>query len=144
MFVFCKPGVSPSRSSSVQTCARATAVIAGLLGIVAFYSGTAVGQGCVAAHSPQPLIAGLTSNVMDHHGSSDKVSNKLEEMLHHVSITMGFREYNSFRHYVGTVEQLQRAQRHNQVQNHVDLMDLQISYRLNPRWSLLFDLPVPT
>lgn len=140
MYISCRAGITSNRSSiSQQRVARATAVIAGLFGIL-FFSNAAAGQGCVAAHSPQPLVAGLTTNVMDEAGHSGKGS-RLEGMLHNLSVTIGFREYNSFRHYVGTVEQLRRAARHNQVQNHVDLMDLQISYRLSPRWSMMFDLP---
>ena len=136
----CKSELSLCRFSTPQKFStRILAAILALLGILLFPK-PAVGQGCVAAHSPQPLIAGLDTSAKEKDKHA-KDQNKLEEILHNVSVTIGYREYNSFRHYVGTVEQLQRAANHNQVQNHVDLMDLQISYKLSPRFSLLVDLP---
>jgi len=88
-------------------------------------------QGCVAAHSPQPLTAGLDPGT-------------LLGGVHSLSITVGFRTYSSFRHYVGTVYQAQRAARHNEVENHVNLYDLSIAYQLTPRWSLTADIPAMT
>lgn len=88
-------------------------------------------QGCVAAHSAQPVISGLDS--IDHPGSSN--------LLHGLTITTGFRTYSSYKHYVGTVYQAQRAAMHNEVQNHVNLYDLSLNYQLNPRWSLIADIP---
>lgn len=88
-------------------------------------------QGCVAAHSAQPIISGLDS--IDHPGSSN--------LLHGLTITTGFRTYSSYKHYVGTVYQAQRAAMHNEVQNHVNLYDLSLNYQLNPRWSFIADIP---
>lgn len=88
-------------------------------------------RGCVAAHSAQPVISGLDS--IDHPGSSN--------LLHGLTITTGFRTYSSYKHYVGTVYQPQRAARHNEVQNHVDLYDLSLNYQINPRWSFIADIP---
>jgi hypothetical protein len=107
--------------------------IAALLG-AAFLGITAsnvAAQGCVAAHSPQPIIAGL-----DTAGQSSAFGG-----LHGLTITTGFRTYSSFKHYVGTVYQYQRELKHNQVQNHVDLFDLDLSYQLTPRVSLLASVP---
>ena len=92
------------------------------------------GQGCVAAHSPQPVIAGLdpgSEQGLTHHGLS----------LHGLSVTVGFRTYSSFRHYIGTVYQLQRELAHNEVQNHADLFDLSFNYQMTPRFSLIGDVP---
>ncbi|WP_326446709.1 hypothetical protein [Edaphobacter sp.] len=91
----------------------------------------ALAQGCVAAHSPQPLTAGLDPGA------------RLGG-LHSLSVTVGFRTYSSFRHYVGTVYQVQRATKHNEVENHVNLYDLTIAYQLTPRWSLTADIPAMT
>ncbi|HYK38201.1 hypothetical protein [Alloacidobacterium sp.] len=91
----------------------------------------ALAQGCVAAHSEQPIIAGLDAT------SQPRSSN----LLHGLSVTIGFRTYNSYKHYIGTVYQVQRAEMHNQVQNHVDLYDLGLSYQLTPRWSIIADIP---
>src|SRR5438309_922823 len=83
------------------------------------------GQGCVAAHSPQPIIAGLNP-------TSEQSRRSLSSggLLHGLTVTTSFRAYSSFRHYVGTVYQEQRAIRQNAVLNHVDLYDLDLSYRL--------------
>lgn len=91
----------------------------------------ALAQGCVAAHSEQPIIAGLDAT------SQPRPSN----LLHGLSVTIGFRTYSSYKHYIGTVYQVQRAEMHNQVQNHVDLYDLGLSYQLTPRWSIIADIP---
>ncbi len=91
-------------------------------------------QGCVAAHSAQPVISGLLST--ERPGSSN--------FLHGLTVTTGFRTYSSFRHYVGTVYQLQRETAHNEVQNHADLYDLGLSYQITPRWSVIADIPAMT
>ncbi|WP_263385245.1 hypothetical protein [Granulicella arctica] len=93
-------------------------------------------QGCVAAHSPQPLIAGLDP------GSEQGLSSGLSGMsIHGLSVTVGYRTYSSFRHYIGTVYQLQRELKHNEVQNHADLFDLSFNYQMTPRWSIIGDVP---
>ena len=96
---------------------------------------TGLAQGCVAAHSSQPVISGL---------SSTERPSSSTNFLHGLTITTGFRTYSSFRHYVGTVYQLQRETAHNEVQNHADLYDLGLSYQLSPRWSLIADIPAMT
>lgn len=62
--------------------------------------------------------------------------------LHHFDITLGYRYQSSSRHFVGTVEQVQREILHNQVENDYHLFDLAINYELTPRWSLTASLPV--
>jgi hypothetical protein len=91
----------------------------------------AVAQGCVAAHSQQPIISGLEPT------SQPRASS----LLHGLTVTVGFRTYSSYKHYIGTVYQAQRATMHNEVQNHVDLYDLSLSYQVTPRWSILADIP---
>jgi lipopolysaccharide assembly outer membrane protein LptD (OstA) len=61
---------------------------------------------------------------------------------HHFDITVGYRYLSSSRHFVGTVEQVQREILHNQVENNIHLMDVAISYQLNHRWSLTGSLPI--
>ena len=99
-------------------------------------SPSARAQGCVAAHSPQPVIAGLDpgseSNARHFAGSS---------FLHGLTITTGFRTYSSYQHFIGTVEQHQRQTLHNAVLNHVDLFELDLNYQLTPRLSLIASLP---
>ncbi len=91
----------------------------------------AFAQGCVAAHTVQPVVSGLAPH--------DQQS--LAGGLRGLTLTFGYRTYSSYRHYVGDVYQAQRAAKHNEVQNHVDIFDLGISYQLTPRWSLIADVP---
>jgi hypothetical protein len=91
-----------------------------------------LGQGCVAAHSPQPLISGLDPNTTTQRG------------LRGLTVTVGFRTYNSSRHFIGTVEQVQRHTNHNAVVNHANFYDLSLNYQLTPRWSVIADIPAMT
>ena len=93
------------------------------------------GQGCVAAHSPQPLIAGLDP------GAEASSRHFDGNILHGLTITTGFRTYNSFRHYIGTVYQIQRQLQHSAVVNHVDLFELDLNYQLTPRISFIASVP---
>src|SRR3954471_11065823 len=85
-------------------------------------------QGCVAAHSPQPIIAGL--NPASQFGLHNFANG---QWLHNLTLTVGYRTYNSFRHYIGTVEQTQREINKNAVVNHVNLFELDVNYQLTPR-----------
>ena len=57
-------------------------------------------------------------------------------------ITINNRYYKSFKHYVGTVYQKQRAELGNEVINNAYTGDLGIYRILNPRWTLMVDLPI--
>ena len=96
-----------TQAGKIATLAAAALAFAGL-------AKTSLAQGCVAAHSPQPAVAGLTATEQPSSTSC----------LHGLTLTTGFRTYSSFHHYVGTVYQAQRAILGNQVENHVDLYDL--------------------
>lgn len=108
-------------------------VIASIAGIPSLQR-QASAQGCVAAHSPQPVISGLDP-------SSEP---SVRGLLRGLSVTVGFRTYSSYKHYIGTVYQAQRAAEHNEVQNHVDLYDLSFNYQVTPRWSIVADIPAMT
>src|SRR5882757_11198182 len=56
--------------------------------------------------------------------------------------TVNNRYYKSFRHYVGTAEQKQRQTLGNEVINHAYTLDMAIYRIINPRWSIMLDLPV--
>ncbi len=49
---------------------------------------------------------------------------------------------NSFRHFVGTVEQKQREVLGNQIRNYFHLFDFSVNYQLNSRWSLNASMPI--
>ncbi len=93
-------------------------------------------QGCVAAHSPQPIISGLDPTSQF---SARKFSNG--EWIHGLTVTAGYRFYNSYKHYIGTVYQVQRQINHNAVVNHVNLFEVDVNYRLSPRNSFIATVP---
>jgi len=104
--------------------------------IVCFlHPGAALAQGCVAAHSPQPIVSGLSPN------GQQRIADRLHGRL---TVTIGYRFYNSYKHYIGTDYQEQRAAAHNAVVNHVNLFDVNVNYQLTPRWSLIADVPTMT
>jgi hypothetical protein len=61
---------------------------------------------------------------------------------HGLEVTVAYRYQESFRHFVGTVEQKQREINRNQIFNTYHLFDIGISYRLTPRWTLTGSLPI--
>lgn len=58
------------------------------------------------------------------------------------TISVGYRFQPSSRHFIGTVEQVQREINHNQIQNVYHLFDVSIERQLTPRFSLTASLPV--
>jgi hypothetical protein len=110
----------------------AAALFASLLGM----QSAAHAQGCVAAHSPQPVISGLDP-------TSEYASRSFArgDWLHGLTVTVGYRDYNSYRHYIGTVYQVQRQLQHSAVVNHVNLFELDLNYQLTPRVSLVASVP---
>jgi hypothetical protein len=115
-----------------KTCKAGLTLVATLLAVsTTSRHNQALAQGCVAAHSPQPVISGLDPTSQP----------RTVGLLHGLSVTVGFRTYSSYKHYIGTVYQVRRAEMHNQVQNHVDLYDLSLSYQVTPRWSIIADIP---
>jgi hypothetical protein len=93
-------------------------------------------QGCVAAHSPQPVIAGLdpTNEASIAHSTGTS-------FLHGLTVSTGYRVYNSYRHYIGTVYQVQRQLNHNAVVNHVNLFEMDLNYQITPRVSAIASIP---
>lgn len=112
------------------------AFAAALFSTLLCFQPAARAQGCVAAHSPQPVISGLdpTTAASTRHSSGTNP-------LHGLTISTGFRVYNSYKHYVGTVYQVQRAINHNAIVNHVNLFELDLNYQMTPRWSLIANVP---
>lgn len=97
--------------------------------ITAFASADHVSaQGCVAIRSTGGFCT------MGDHSHPDSASKWL--------FTVNNRYYKSFRHFVGTVEQKQRQALGNQVINHAYTMDMAIYRLINPRWSIMLDLPI--
>lgn len=115
---------------------RTALAVSALTAAVCIHPLAARGQGCVAAHSPQPIISGL-----DPTSEYSARAFGRGEWIHGLTVTTGYRTYNSFRHYIGTVYQIQRQELHNAVVNHVDLFELDLNYRLTPRVSAIASIP---
>jgi hypothetical protein len=125
-----------------KTCKSKVAWFVGLSFLaISTFSMNAFAQGCVAAHTEQPLISGLLPHEQE---QSHHAGNGLSDKLHNLTLTVGFRTYSSYKHYVGTDYQAQRAALHNEVQNHVNLYDISFNYQLTPRLSIIGDIPALT
>jgi len=85
---------------------------------------TAYSQGCVALRS----TGGYCS--MQH----------TDDSKWQLSITG--RYFKSFRHFVGKEEQVEREKAGTEVINHQVLTDLAITHYINPRWSIMVDMPL--
>ncbi len=99
-----------------------------LLFVIIGSTGKLFAQGCVAIRS----TGGFCSMGGVHH----------VDTASQWQFTVNNRYYKSFRHYVGTVYQKQRQDLGNEVINNAYTMDMAIYRLLNPRWSLMLDLPI--
>jgi hypothetical protein len=61
---------------------------------------------------------------------------------HHWELTIDYRHQYSFRHFIGDVEQTQRIQMGNEVENRINLQNFQLIYQATPRWSFGMNLPL--
>lgn len=87
-------------------------------------------QGCVAVRHMSCAAPGASS--------TDLFSQKRGTW----QVNMGYRYFNSFRHFVGDVEQTQRLEQQTQVINDSHGLDIGISYLVNPRLSFTVNLPL--
>jgi hypothetical protein len=85
-------------------------------------------QGCVAIRS----TAGGFCTAGDH----------LKDTTAQWQFSVNNRYFKSFRHFIGTDEQKQRQVLGNEVINHQFTTDLTIYRLLNPRWSIMLDMPI--
>lgn len=90
-------------------------------------SSRAHAQGCVAIRS----VGGL--GTMDHGNDSSQ-----QKWL----LNINNRYFNSYKHFVGDVEQKHRVDAGTQVINHAYTMDVAVTWILNHRWSVSADVPI--
>ena len=60
----------------------------------------------------------------------------------HWELDVSYKHQFSHRHFVGTVEQVQREQQESEVLNQINLQTYTLSYQANSRWSFQFNVPV--
>ena len=96
----------------------------------------------MAARSSAPVIGALCST-SDPTAEKAKVSEDESPLsARHWSISTGYRYQHSFRHFVGTTEQTLRETQKTAVVNYINLFDVSLTYKVNPRWSLTASLPI--
>jgi hypothetical protein len=84
----------------------------------------------VAAHSNQRAFDQLIA--------SDKSADVSPRWIHNLTVDVGYRVFNSNKYFVGSDE----IARPTAVENHQNIFDIGVEYRLSHRWSLLADVPV--
>lgn len=100
------------------------------LAATTFSTTSAFAQGCVAAHSNQRPMDQLIK--FESAGAPGRFS------IHNLTVAVGYRVFNSNKYFVGN-EEIPRA---NPIENHQNIFDIGLEYRLSPRWSLIADIPV--
>jgi hypothetical protein len=93
-------------------------------------SSSAFAQGCVAAHTNQRVMGQLIT--FDTGGAPGRFS------IHNLTATIGYRVFNSNKYFIGD----QEIPRANATENHQNIFNIGLEYRLSPRWSLIADVPV--
>src|ERR1700738_4548126 len=87
-------------------------------------------QGCVAAHSNQRTFDELIT--------SDQGGEVSPKWIHNLTVDIGYRVFNSNKYFVGSKE----IARSSAVENHQNIFDIGLEYRISHRWSLIADVPV--
>src|SRR5882757_5929563 len=95
-----------------------------------FSNSSAFAQGCVAAHSNQ--------RTMDQLIKFDSAAPPSRFSIHNLSVDIGYRVFNSNKYFIGD-EEIARA---NAIENHQNIFNIGLEYRLSPRWSAIADIPV--
>src|SRR5260370_29250709 len=100
------------------------------LAAATFSSSSAFAQGCVAAHANQRVMGQLIT--FDTGGAPGRFS------IHNLTVAIGYRVFNSNKYFIGD-DEIARA---NAIENHQNIFNIGLEYRLSPRWSLIPDVPV--
>jgi hypothetical protein len=111
---------------------RASVIVPALCALALCASGTiARGQGCVAAHSNQAPMDELC-NAEGNQGGIGSA------WIHRLTVNIGYRVFSSEYYFVGTHE----LPKSPATENHQNIWDVGIEFRLSHRWSLIADVPV--
>jgi len=106
-------------------CGLAALLLAGFLYIA---PPALLGQGCIIAHSFGEVGGPTTQGGYLQPG--------------HWQLTIGYRHQYSFRHFVGSTEQVYRTQTNSAVRNRINLFTADLTYQITNRWSVDFNLPL--
>lgn len=89
-----------------------------------------ISQGCVAVRHMSCAAGGANS------------SSLFQQKHSKFQLTMGYRYFESFRHFVGDVENKERIENNTQVINNSHSLDVGVIYQPNPRLALAVNLPI--
>jgi hypothetical protein len=103
-------------------------LLVALVSFLPFMAEKTLAQGCVVAHSVGQVAGPENSGGYLLRG--------------HFQITFDYRHLYSFRHYVGSVEQVYRTEGHSNVRNRINLLDATLTYQVTPRWSVAGTVPL--
>jgi hypothetical protein len=107
---------------------RKSTIVIILLSVTVLANNRLQAQGCVAIRSTGGFCAA---------GEQQHVDTAAQWQF-----TENNRYYRSYRHYIGTVYQAERAALGNEVINHGYTNDLTLYRIFNPRWSMMLDIPI--
>lgn len=100
-------------------------------------------QGCVATGASGMMFG--TPGLASHASESSPAPSSEPEMsggyLGGWQATVGYRYFQSHRHFVGSTEQTQREEEGSEVVNNNNLLDFSLTRVISPRWSLTLGLP---
>jgi len=121
------------RTRSLFTCLL---VIAG----ICLFSSNARGQGCVNARQCTQVMDPHSINITDATGSYSLGESWLSPRRWQISVD--YRYLHSHRHFVGTIEQTQRAEQKTEVNNVIHLVNVSATYEFSPRFSVSTTVPL--
>lgn len=118
-----------------RTCNRFLLIAAACLGVLLLAQNT-LAQGCIVARQSTPMIG---VECADTEGAGSHDGGFLDSRRWQLSV--GMRRQLSHRHYVGTVEQTQRAVQGTEVVNNTYLFDAALTYAVNRRFNVTVSAP---
>ncbi len=92
----------------------------------------------MAARQCAPVLGALTGGVASDDGTTSGINRFFTgaSTPGKWTVSFGYRWQDSFRHFVGDVEQPQRVLQNTEQENKINLFDVSLSYRVSRRWTL--------
>ncbi|HEX6398604.1 MAG TPA: hypothetical protein VFZ95_14360 [Steroidobacteraceae bacterium] len=102
-------------------------------------AGPVFAQGCIVARGAgMPAVQFGSSPVNAH---QDKIHARKDTSAPKFDFAVGYRSFESWRHFVGTEEQKERQEEGSQVINNSRFVDLSLTYRINDRYFVSLSVP---
>lgn len=127
------------RFVNAERARRVSSILIALAGVCLLAS-TARGQGCVNSRQCAQVLDPNSINITDASGSYSLGESWWSPRRWQVSVD--YRYLHSHRHFVGTEEQIQRAEQKTEVNNIIHLVNVAATYDFSPRVSLSVTVPL--